>query len=76
MGTQRNWPTAPGGFVSTHKGFPIYKGLPDKPYAVFSAPRDDTARASCGNGAKRKILSLFSVLLPAGKFPEDKVQRI
>jgi hypothetical protein len=24
----------------------------------FSAPRDDTARASCGNGAKRKILSL------------------
>ena len=23
----------------------------------FSAPRDDTARASCGNGAKRKLLS-------------------
>jgi hypothetical protein len=25
---------------------------------TISAPRDDTARASCGNGAKRKILSL------------------
>jgi hypothetical protein len=25
----------------------------------FSAPRDDTARASCGNGAKRKLLSFF-----------------
>jgi hypothetical protein len=35
VGTQRNWPTAPGGFVSTHKGFPIYKGLPDKPYVVL-----------------------------------------
>lgn len=34
MGAQRNWPTAPGGFVSMHKGFPIYKGLPDRPYAV------------------------------------------
>jgi hypothetical protein len=28
------------------------------PLAAFSAPRDDTARASCGNGAKRKLLSL------------------
>ena len=25
----------------------------------FNAPRDDTARASCGNGAKRKLLSIF-----------------
>jgi hypothetical protein len=24
----------------------------------FSAPRDDTARASCGNGAKSDFLSL------------------
>jgi hypothetical protein len=27
----------------------------------FSAPRDDTARTSCGNGAKRKILSLLAL---------------
>jgi hypothetical protein len=26
--------------------------------SFFSAPRDNTARASCGNGAKRKLLSL------------------
>jgi hypothetical protein len=26
----------------------------------FSAPRDDTPRASCGNGAKRKLLSTNS----------------
>ena len=35
MGAQRNWPTASGGFVSVHRGFPIYKGLPDKPYAIL-----------------------------------------
>jgi hypothetical protein len=29
-----------------------------KSNSPFSAPRDDTARASCGNGAKRKISSL------------------
>ena len=39
--------------------------LPPLPVLVlakqnFSAPRDDTARASCGNGAKRKLLSLNS----------------
>ena len=28
---------------------------------TFSAPRDDTARASCGNGAKRKLLSLNGI---------------
>ena len=26
---------------------------------TFSAPRDDTARASCGNGAKSDFLSLY-----------------
>ena len=30
----------------------------ESPVTDFSAPRDDTARASCGNGAKRKLLSL------------------
>ena len=29
----------------------------ESPVTDFSAPRDDTARASCGNGAKRKLLS-------------------
>jgi hypothetical protein len=33
-------------------------------YEYLSAPRDDTARASCGNGAKRKLLSLVPWLLP------------
>ena len=28
----------------------------ESPVTDFSAPRDDTARASCGNGAKRKLL--------------------
>jgi hypothetical protein len=35
------------------------KGL----YLFFSAPRDDTARASCGNGAKSDFLSLKSEFL-------------
>ena len=30
-----------------------------KSNSPFSAPRDDTARASCGNGAKRKLLSFI-----------------
>ena len=30
----------------------------ESPVTDFSAPRDDTARASCGNGAKRKLLLL------------------
>jgi hypothetical protein len=29
-----------------------------KSNSPFSAPREDTARASCGNGAKRKLLLL------------------
>jgi predicted acyl esterase len=28
---------------------------------IFSAPRDDTARASCGNGAKSDFLSLETI---------------
>gem|GEM_PF-3214825 len=31
-----------------------------KSNSPLSAPRDETARASCGNGAKKKILSLTS----------------
>ena len=34
---------------------PMFRTL--KSNSPFSAPRDDTARASCGNGAKRKLLS-------------------
>jgi hypothetical protein len=35
VGAQRTWPTSSGAFVAAHRGFPIYKGLPDKPYTVL-----------------------------------------
>jgi hypothetical protein len=39
----------------------LYPDSPAGKFATteFSAPRDDTARASCGNGAKSDFLSLF-----------------
>ena len=40
-----------------HETRPLFQTL--KSNSPFSAPRDDTARASCGNGAKRKLLSFF-----------------
>jgi hypothetical protein len=46
-----------------------------KSNSPFSAPRDDTARASCGNGAKRKILSFEMVIQPSdqGLLPGDEM---
>ncbi len=36
---------------------PMFQTL--KSNSPLSAPRDDTARATCGNGAKRKLLSFY-----------------
>ena len=35
VGKQQDWPTAVGSFMNQHKGFPIYKGLPDKAYTII-----------------------------------------
>jgi D-3-phosphoglycerate dehydrogenase len=40
--------------AARERGIPVCN-IPD----YFSAPRDDTARASCGNGAKSDFLSLL-----------------
>ena len=44
--------------------------LIDFPQLAFSAPRDDTARASCGNGAKAN--SYHPVINPAGELPDGR----
>ena len=44
---------------------PMFRTL--KSNSPFSAPRDDTARASCGNGAKRKLLSFTFRTPPPGE---------
>lgn len=43
------------------------------PPELFSAPGDDTARASCGNSFKRKYLSLNEGFLPIG-WPQAMLQ--
>jgi hypothetical protein len=36
-GTQQNWPTASGTFVSTKYGVPAYYGPPNRPYTVLGS---------------------------------------
>jgi hypothetical protein len=59
---------ADGALKQTRDGFPIRqgRGVMVGGADTFSAPRDDTARASCGNGAK----SIFLSLLEEGRLTE------
>jgi len=43
-GTQQNWPTASGTFVSTKYGVPAYYGYPNRPYTVLGSLDATTVR--------------------------------